>query len=174
MMTVAAICFALHAVVAMVDGAYFHLYKYKLHTRPDSVMEHFTHSLRAVTMTAAAYVFFVVNAGGWLLWVGLGIIAVDIAVETWDVLIERASRRSLGGLSSAEYLSHAHAILLYAASYALVLASKPAGAFSADSPITLAPYPQWISVLGWVVVAGAGLGTIQHFWLLQPKYRAAS
>lgn len=174
MLAAAAICFALHGLVAMVDGAYFHLYKYKLHTRPESVTEHFTHSLRAATMTASAYIFFAVSAAGWLLWIGVGIIAVDLVVETWDVLIERKSRADLGGLSSAEYLSHAHAILLYAASYTLVLASKSRAAFSLDSPAIVGSHPTWIQVLGWAVVVGAGLSTIQHFWLLQPKYREAA
>ena len=47
MLAAAAVCFALHALVAMIDGAYFHLYKYKLHTRPESLLEHVTHTLRA-------------------------------------------------------------------------------------------------------------------------------
>lgn len=174
MLTAAAVCFVLHGLVAMVDGAYFHLYKYKLYARPDSVTEHFTHSLRAATMTASAYIFFVVSAAGWLLWIGIGIIAIDLIIETWDVLIERASRADLGGLSSAEYLSHAHAIFLYAAAYSMVLASKPRAAFSFDAPATIGSNPQWIQLIGWVVVVGAGISTVQHFWLLQPKYREST
>lgn len=172
MLIAAAVFFALHAIVAIVDGAYFHLYKYKLHTRPESVVEHFTHTLRAATMAAAAYVFFVIDAGGYLLWMGLVLIGIDLAVETWDVVVEKASRASLGGLSSAEYLSHAHAILLYAASYALVLAAKPAGAFSGSAPLILPEsYPAAVTWLGWAVCIGAAVSTVQHAVYLHPRYR---
>lgn len=168
----AAVCFALHALVAMVDGAYFHLYKYKLYTRPESIVEHFTHTLRAGTMAISAVLLFAINAGGLLLWAAFALILIDLGIETWDVLIERRSRASIGGLSSAEYLSHAHAILLYAASYALVLAAKPVGAFSSEAPwILRKPYPAPISWLGWAVAAGALVTTIQHVVYLHPRYR---
>jgi hypothetical protein len=167
----AAICFALHALVAMVDGAYFHLYKYKLHTRPDSVVEHLTHTLRAATMAIAAFLFFAFNVGGKLLWAGLALIAIDLGIETWDILIERHSRASLGGLSSAEYLSHAHAILLYAVSYALVLAAKPAGAFSGTAPLLLPANPAPVVWLGYAIGIGAAASTIQHAVYLHPRYR---
>lgn len=173
MLIAAAVCFALHALVAMVDGAYFHIYKYKLHTRPESIVEHFTHTLRAATMAISAVLLFAINVGGLLLWAACTLIALDLGIETWDVLIERRSRAGIGGLSSAEYLSHAHAILLYAASYALVLAAKPAGAFSSGAPLILPKaYPAAISWLGWVVAVGAVVTTIQHLVLLHPRYRS--
>lgn len=172
MLIAAAVCFGLHALVAMIDGVYFHLYKYKLYTRPDSVVEHFTHTLRAGTMAASAILLFAINAGGLLLWGAFLLIGVDLCVETWDVLIEKRSRASLGGLSSAEYLTHAHAILLYAASYCLVLAAKPQGAFSSQAPLVLPePYPAPISWLGWAVGIGAAVSTIQHVVYLHPRYR---
>jgi hypothetical protein len=171
MLIAATVLFVLHALVAMVDGAYFHLYKYKLHTRPESVVEHLTHTLRAATMAIAAFLFFVVNVGGLLLWAGIGLIALDLVVETWDVLIERRSRAGLGGLSSVEYLSHAHAILLYSASYACVLAAKPPGAFAGAAPLVLAPYPELVTWVGWAVGVGAAVSTIQHVVYLHPSYR---
>ena len=173
MLIAAAVCFALHALVAMIDGAYFHLYKYKLHTRPESIVEHFTHTLRAGTMAIAAILFFALDVGGTLLWCGLALVVVDLAVETWDVLLERRSRATLGGLSSAEYLSHAHAILLYAASYTLVLAAKPAGAFSATAPLLLAARPALVAWLGWIVGGGAAISTVQHAVYLHPRFRSA-
>lgn len=172
MLIAAAICFALHALVALIDGAYFHLYKYKLHTRPDSIVEHFTHTLRAATMAVSSILFFAMNVGGALLWAACALILADLAIETWDVLIERQSRKTLGGLSSAEYLSHAHAILLYAGAYALVLAAKPSGAFSLDAPLVLSePYPAAVVWLGWAVGLGAAGSLIQHVVYLHPRYR---
>ena len=175
MLTAAAVLFVLHSLVALIDGAYFHLYKYKLYARPDSVTEHVTHTLRAAMMIATSFLFFVVNAGGVLLWAALGLLAVDIGIETWDVLIEGRSRATLGGLSSAEYLAHAHAILLYAASFAFVLAAKPDGAFSLSAPAILPQqYPSIIRWLGWAVGMGAALSTIQHLVYLSPKYRRSA
>lgn len=172
MLIAATVCFVLHALVAAIDGAYFHLYKYKLHTRPESIVEHFTHTLRAGTMAISAVVLFALNVGGLLLWAAFVLIGIDLVVETWDVLIERRSRAMIGGLSSLEYLTHAHAILLYAASYSLVLAAKPAGAFSSGAPLLLKPaYPIAVSAAGWVVAAGAMLTTIQHVVYLHPRYR---
>ena len=159
----------------MIDGVYFHLSKYKLHTRPDSIVEHFTHTLRAGTMAASAILLFALNAGGLLLWAAFLLIGIDLCVETWDALIEKRSRASLGGLSSLEYLTHAHAILLYAASYSLVLAAKPAGAFSSQAPLILpGPYPAPIRWLGWAIGVGAIVSTIQHIVYLHPKYRRQS
>jgi hypothetical protein len=173
MLLAGAVCFALHALVAMIDGAYFHLYKYKLYARRESVVEHVTHTLRAATMAISAFLFFAKNIGGLLLWAGIALLVVDLGIETWDVLIERDSRASLGGLSSAEYLSHAHAILLYAASFALVLAAKPAGAFSSTAPLVLPQaYPSLVVWLGYAISAGAAITTVQHVVLLQPRYRS--
>lgn len=172
MLYAAAVCFAVHAVVAAIDGAYFHLYKYKLHTRKDSVLEHFTHTLRAATMSISAILLFALNVGGLLLWAIFPLLAVDLAIETWDVLIEKRSRAGLGGLSSAEYLAHAHAILLYAAAYSLVIAAKPIEAFSANAPLILPQsYPAPITWLGWAVGIGAIASTIQHAIYLHPRYR---
>lgn len=172
MLIAASICFALHALVALLDGAYFHLYKYKLHTRPDSIVEHLTHTLRAGTMAVSAVLLFALDTGGLLLWGACLLMAVDLGVETWDVLIEKRSRKTLGGLSSAEYLAHAHAILLYAAANALVLAAKPSGAFSANAPLLLPQaYPVVVTWLGWAVAAGSAASLIQHVAYLNPKYR---
>ena len=172
MLIAAAVLFALHTLVATIDGAYFHLYKYRLYARPDSVVEHFTHTLRAVTMTIAALVFFAFNVGGLLLWAAVGVIVIDIAIETWDVLIEKKSRAGIGGLSPAEYLSHAHAIFLYAGAYALVLAAKRPGAFAFDAPSVLPlPYAAPVRWLGWAVAVGAGLSAVQHAVYLHPRFR---
>lgn len=173
MLAAAAILYALHGLIAAVDGVYFHLHKYKLYAHPESVVEHAAHTARAGLMAVGAFVFFVVNSGGWLLRGAVIFIALDLAVETWDVLIERRSRAKMGGLSSIEYLAHAHAILLYAAAYTLVLAAKPAGAFAADAPLVLDPYPAWITYIGWFIGVSSVLSTVQHLNYLRPSYRVA-
>jgi hypothetical protein len=175
MMTAAAACFVLHGLIGSVDGAYYHLKKYKLHTHEESFVEHQLHTMRAVFLSLIAFLLFALNSGGWLLWLAIVVLVADMVVLTWDVLLERASRVNLGGLSSKEYLVHVHATILHAASFSLVLASKPAAAWALSSPPLLPGTFHWM-----VWVSGASIGVIaavsaiQHFWYWNPKYRRAS
>ena len=174
LLTIGAIVFLVHGLVGSIDGVYFHLRKYRLYAHPDSFMEHVTHTLRAYTLTAAAILLFALNAGGWLLWMAVLVLVVDLVIETWDVLIERDSRARFGGLSSAEYLVHAHAIFLYGAAWTLGFVAKPASAWSLSSPMLLPEgHPQLVSAIGWAVAVGAFWGAIQHTWFCLPRHRAA-
>ena len=174
-LTIGAILFLLHALVASIDGIYFHLWKYKLHTYEDTFTEHITHTLRTWTMVLASYLLFATNTGGALLWFAVLVLVVDLLVETWDVLIEGQSRRRFGGLSSAEYLVHAHSIFLYAAAWTLAFVVKPIEAWSLSSPLFLDPaYPMHVSAIGWAVGLGTLSGAIQHTWYCLPRYRNAS
>lgn len=100
---IAALLIALSATVAIVDGVYFHLIKYKLYARRESITEHLTHTLRAVLFGPMIYLLFGRCFGGLALWAALALAILDFAIQSWDVLIERTSRSSLGGLSSLEY-----------------------------------------------------------------------
>ena len=172
LITISAILFVIHGLVGVIDGAYFHLRKYKLYAHPESFEEHVTHSLRSLTLTLSAWLLFVENVGGWLLWTAVAVLVVDLIVQTWDVLIERRSRTHLGGLSSVEYLVHTHAIFLAAGFWTVAFISKPVEAWSFSSPAFLAEDNPFIVVLiGWVMGASALFATIQHFWLCHPKYR---
>jgi hypothetical protein len=168
----AALLFLGHAMVAAIDGVYFHLWKYKLHTFEDTFVEHVTHTLRAWTMVFASFLLFAVNTGGMLLWAAVAVLVFDLLIETWDVLIERKSRQRFGGLSSAEYLVHVHAIFLYAATWTLAFVAKPSGAWSLSSPLFLdQAYPMYVAAIGWTVGGMSFLGAIQHTWYCLPRYR---
>jgi len=169
---VGAFFFLLHALVASIDGVYFHLKKYKLHTYEDTFMEHVTHTLRTWTMVFASVLLFATNTGGLLLWAAMLVLIIDLAVETWDVLIERDSRQRFGGLSSAEYLVHAHSIFLYAVAWTLGFLAKPAAAWSLSSPLFLEEsYPPFVVAIGIGVGVGTLFGAIQHTWYCRPSYR---
>ena len=169
---IGAIIFFVHSLVASIDGVYFHLNKYKLHTYEDTFVEHVTHTLRAWTMTFASILLFTVNVGGLLLWLAVAILIIDLLIETWDVLIERSSRERFGGLSSTEYLVHAHSIALYAAAWTLAFVAKPISAWKFSSPMILSePHSSMVVLIGWAVAVGSLLGAVQHTWYCLPKYR---
>jgi len=171
----AAVFFLLHALLGSIDGAYFHLHKYKLHTHRDTFVEHITHTLRAWTMMLAAVLLFAVNSAGVLLWGAVCVLVLDLLIETWDVWIEPKSRQRFGGLSSAEYLVHAHSIFLYAAAWALALIAKAPESWSLASPMVLEqPHPDYVTRLGWVIAIGSLLGALQHSWYCLPRYRSAA
>ena len=90
---VGAVLLVAFALVAMIDGSYFHIYKYKLHTRPESRVEHLTHTLNAALFPPSVYLLLYRSHGGVVLWGTLALVAADVAVESWDVFIEKASQR---------------------------------------------------------------------------------
>ena len=123
-------------------------------------------------MVFASFLLYVLDVGGWLLWAAVAVMIIDLLVETWDVLIERKSRERFGGLSSSEYLVHAHSIALYAAAFALAFASKDLAAWSLSSPpILAASYPWYVVAVGWAVGLGSLSSAVQHMWLCLPRYR---
>jgi phosphatidylglycerophosphate synthase len=169
------VCFVVHALIGAIDGAYYHLKKYKLYTHEESLFEHKLHTLRAVFLSLTALLLFTLNSAGWLLWTAALIIVVDLVVLAWDVLIERRSREKLGGLSSKEYLVHVLASVLHAAGLALALAAKPCEAWSLSSPATLeANFPILILLCGGGIAVVTAVSSIEHFWYWQPKYRESA
>jgi hypothetical protein len=92
--------------IASVDGFYFHLYKYRLYERPDSRREHLLHTLNGCLFPLTlAPVYLAQAAGGWL-WFAVAANVITLAIESLDVFTEKASRASLGGLTSTEYWMH--------------------------------------------------------------------
>ena len=174
-LVVAALLIDLSATIAIVDGVYLHLYKYRLYARPDSVTEHLTHTLRAVLFAPMIYLLFGRCFAGPVLWATLALVLVDFAIQSWDVLVERASRGSLGGLTSLEYWVHVAAITTHVAAVTLVLAARPPAAWSLSAPAVLPG--EWPAIAHWsalgLVPGAAGLAVL-HLWLLQPRYRAAA
>ncbi len=174
MMMAATLCFVVHGLVGSVDGAYFHLQKYKLHTHEESFLEHQLHTFRAVFLCLTALLLFALNSGGWLLWLTVVVLVADLVVLTWDVLIERASRKELGGLSSREYLIHVHATILHVASFTLAFAAKPLAAWDLSSPALLPVVLPWLVVAcGTTIAAISAMSSSQHFWYWRPKFRRA-
>ncbi len=96
----------LTSLIGVVDVLYYHLYRFRLYERHESMAEEITHLMRhAIFLGITTIVTF---GGGtlesaMLLW---GLFAGDFVNNVIDVLLERRSRATLGGLPSAEYLIH--------------------------------------------------------------------
>jgi hypothetical protein len=113
------------ALFAAIDGVYLHLWRLRLHERPECRREHLLHTARALLFPVGLTLVYdySTTSSSWFL--GLAVVAADTALEAWDTFEERNSRRTLGGLSSGEALLHVVLVTLRAASLALALVARP-------------------------------------------------
>ena len=160
----------LFMILGAVDLFYFHIWKYKLHTRPESRYEHKLHMIFAFLMVPLALLLYYQNFGGIALWAGAFFVAAALATEMADVFSEGDSRASLGGLSTGEYSIHVAATIFKVASFALLFASKPVEAWSLSSPTVLGSYGWMAEMTALQVAVGSGLVGILHIVLLHPKF----
>jgi hypothetical protein len=161
------ICLLLFFVIGSFDGIYFHLYKYRLHEHRESRFEHGIHTLRAFVFAPIAVIFYVFNASGKILWLGIGLLVLDLFLESIDVLVEKKARQNLGGISSAESAIHILATGFKTASLAFILSVKPLSAWSiqesfVSQSVTLQP--------GFVSIIGVGFATVMFFAGLSHLY----
>jgi hypothetical protein len=99
LMTAATVFLMIFGVVAAVDGLYLHLWKYRLYARPESLREHKLHTAQGALFAPVVFLLFYADFGGPALWTAVLFLAFEQVVEILDVLDERDSRASLGGLS---------------------------------------------------------------------------
>lgn len=169
----AVLCWNLVCLLGTVDGLYFHLWKYRLYAHAETRYEHKLHTARAVLFLPAVWLLFGKNYGGWLLWLGVFVAAVDLVIEWLDMRCEGPGRQQLGGLATNEYITHLYASGLRLTALVLILAAKPRAAWAFSAPLELAPpYPQWMTWLAFSALPGSALAVVLHLWLLREKYRA--
>ena len=159
----------LFMVLGAVDLFYFHMWKYKLHTRPESRYEHKLHMIFAFLMVPIALLLYYQNLGGLGLWAAAIFVGAALAIELDDVFSENDSRASLGGLSSGEYALHVTLTILKVASFAFMFASKPAAAWSFESPVALGSYGWMAEMMALKVAIGSGAVGLLHLALLHPR-----
>jgi hypothetical protein len=162
----------LFMVLGAVDLFYYHLWKYKLHTRPESRYEHKLHMAFAFLMVPVALLLYYQNLGGIALWAAVFFVVAALGTELLDVFSENDSRASIGGLSTGEYALHVVLTILKIASFAFMFAAKPADAWDLASPINLGTYGWMAEMMALKVAVGSGLVACLHIALLQPKIAA--
>lgn len=94
------------APIGAIDVVYYHLYKFRLYEREESVGEEVTHLVRQ-----GAYVAIVALLAGGIRDAAtdaamLFLLAIDFTSSLVDVSLEHRSRASLGGLPRGEYVLH--------------------------------------------------------------------
>lgn len=171
LLNAAMIFLVLFALVAAVDGFYFHLWKYRLYARPESLYEHKLHTVRAFIFVPIVFLLFYQNFGGLILWLGVFFILVDLVTEMLDVFDENQSRAKVGGLSSGEYAIHILATMLRTTFIVLALAAKPLSAWSLSSPLILEQQFPFVSFVALNIIPGNIFAVILHLWLMQDKYK---
>ena len=162
----------LFMVLGAVDLFYFHMWKYKLHTRPESRYEHKLHMAFAFLMVPIVMLLYYQNLGGIALWVAVFFVAAALGTELIDVFSENDSRASLGGLSTGEYTLHVVLTILKVASFAFMFASKPLAAWDFGSPIQLGSYGWMAEMIALKVAIGSAAVASLHLALLHPKVAA--
>lgn len=162
----------LFMLLGAVDLFYFHIWKYKLHTRPESRYEHKLHMLFAFLMVPVGFFLYYQNFGGWALWAGVFFVVAALATELADVFSENDSRASIGGLSTAEYSLHVVLTILKVASFAFLFASKPVEAWSLSSATVQGSYGTLAESMALQVMIGSGAVGILHLVLLNRRWRA--
>lgn len=118
------ILLVLFAILAVIDGFYLHIFKYKLHLQKDSKFEHLTHTIRAVIFPAILYAFFIKQNSLTVFYFGLVLVLMDILVLGIDAFVEKDSRAFMGGLPRWEYILHLFVNGFHFASLSVLLAMK--------------------------------------------------
>lgn len=164
-LTIAAIFIIVFSLLGAFDGLYFHIYKFKLHRLPEAWCEHAIHGARGALFVPISLILFAYNTAGWLLWLGLVLLGIDLYLEVIDVLVEKEARRFIGGIHPEESALHVTATGARVAAIALVLGQKGLAAYSLSSPPFLpTAYPPFLALTGLVFAIGTGFGTISQIW----------
>lgn len=111
------------ALLAMFDGFYLHLVRYKLYLHPESRNEHITHTIRALLFPLILY-FLYLGSSDLAFYVGVSLVAIDIIVLGFDAYMEKDSRAFMGGLPRWEYIIHLMVNGFHFASIAVFLVIK--------------------------------------------------
>lgn len=159
----------LFMVLGAVDLFYFHIWKYKLHTRAESRYEHKLHMAFAFLMVPVAFLLYYQNFGGYALWAGVLFVGAALSTELLDVFSENDSRASIGGLSTLEYALHVALTILKVASFAFIFASKPVTAWELSSPFVLGSYGWLGEMMALKVMIGSGGVGLLHLALLHRR-----
>ena len=169
----AALVLQLFAVLSTIDGLYIHLWRLRLHGRPESYREHLLHTARTVLFVPVVVTVFAMPSAGFLLWVGVAFAALDQAAGIVDALAERDSRASLGGLGRSEYALHVALVEVHAIALTLGLVARPSEAWSLSAPSTLGEWPAAVQMLVMGPIVGGIAVAALHVvlaWANRPSF----
>jgi hypothetical protein len=119
-----AVLLILFALLGLYDGFYLHIWKYRLHEKPESQTEHATHTIRAVLFPAILYFLYLRQDCTVCFYIGLTLVLADILTLITDAWLEKDSRGFMGGLPRWEYIIHLLVNGFHFASIAVALVLK--------------------------------------------------
>lgn len=113
-----------YSILAVFDGVFLHLYKYRLYLHQESRFEHLTHTIRAILFTGILVSLFINIESNSLFIFGCVLIVADIITLLMDAYVEKDSRQFMGGLPRWEYIIHLLVNGLHFAAIAVFLVIK--------------------------------------------------
>jgi hypothetical protein len=159
------------SLLAMFDGVYLHLFRYKLFANPESRNEHISHSIRALLFPGILYFLYSGNTG-WTFGIGLALVFIDIIVLGADAYMEKDSRAFMGGLPRWEYIIHLMVNGFHFASIAVFIIIKIR--FTANGYVLVNDFNgivehKWFTTLVTQLIPGGIILALIHLLLLFPK-----
>lgn len=170
-MKTASILLAVIGLLGAFDIAYFHWYKCRLSSRPESRLEVWIHVARGVIYALQFAIVPNVRFHGAFYVAFAALFAADIAVAWTDVAIEPASRRSQGGLPRGEYFMHIVLSVLVGV-YLHAIAADSIAWRHLPSGVSIEPVdiPLWLRALLLSMSAGSLLvAAFEAFSLLEKR-----
>lgn len=162
-----------YSFLALFDGVFLHLYKYRLYEHKESKFEHLTHTVRAILFTGILVSLFINIENNSLFLFGAALVVTDIITLIVDAYLEKDSRKFMGGLPRWEYILHLLVYGFHFASIAVFLVIK----INLDSNgITLANNFQQIEsfhtfrTIAINLLPGAVLISLLHILVYFPKF----
>lgn len=113
-----------YSILALFDGVFLHLYKYRLYEHKESKFEHLTHTVRAILFTGILISLFINIENNSLFLFGSILVVADIITLIIDAYVEKDSRQFMGGLPRWEYIIHLLVNGFHFASIAVFLVIK--------------------------------------------------
>ena len=113
-----------YSLLAVFDGVFLHLYKYRLYEHKESRFEHLIHTMRAFLFTGILVSLFINIENNNLFVFGCLLIVADIITLVLDAYVEKDSRQFMGGLPRWEYIIHLLVNGLHFAAIAIFLVIK--------------------------------------------------
>lgn len=121
---ISTVLLVLYSVLALFDGVFLHLIKYRLQEQKESKFEHLTHTFRAILFSGILYTLFISIENNNLFFIAIILVLLDIIVLIIDAYVEKDSREFMGGLPRWEYILHLLVNGFHFASIAVFLVVK--------------------------------------------------
>jgi len=170
--TLSLLSLLIFCLIGAFDGLYFHYYKYQLHLYKETKLEHYIHGLRGMIFSPIAFIFFVMESSGFILLLGLSLLFIDLILEIFDILVEKESRKNLGGISSGETLCHVFATGFRLLALGFIISKKPLSMFTLSLESFKFMEATNLLIVGLVFSIVSLIGGLLHF--MPRKISAAS